>query len=137
MGRPKKYPVEEVIENGESKMNTRAQEALEIDAEVLDAMPRDQRMRLTHMDWEGMTLRQRQRAGAEYLASLVNHPRVRREVAKWALSCPGEAMKLAASERPKEIHIDQQINHQIVVVPAAASEQEWLKNVIDAEPTDE
>ena len=39
--------------------------------------------------------------------------------------------------RPKEIHIEQDVKHQIVVVPAAASEQEWLKNVIDAEPIDE
>lgn len=136
MGRPRKFEVDKVDQKPE-EMARVMELAKRIDGEVLDAMPREQRMRLTHMDWENMTLRQRQRAGAEYLSTLVNHPDVRRATALWAVQCPGEAQKLAASERPKEIHIEQDVKHQIVVVPAAASEQEWLKNVIDAEPIDE
>jgi hypothetical protein len=105
----------------------------DIDGEVLDAMSKTNRMRLTHSAEESLTLRQKQAAGAEYLASLVGHPEYRRRLLEASLKDPMAVLKIASSERPKEIHLEADIQHSVVVVPAQLTAKEWDANVLTIE----
>jgi len=97
----------------------------QVDSEVLDAMSRTNRMRLTHADVDSLTLRQKQAAGAEYLAAMVGHPEFRKKLAQAALQDPMTLLKIASSERPKEIHLEAEIQHNVVVVPTQLSAEDW------------
>lgn len=101
------------------------EEIEQIDSEVLDAMSRTNRMRLTHADVDSLTLRQKQAAGAEYLAAMVGHPEYRKRLAQAALQDPMTLLKIASSERPKEIHLEAEIQHNVVVVPTQLSAEDW------------
>ena len=96
-----------------------------VDREILDTMSRTNRMRLTHVDSESLTLRQKQAAGAEYLAAVVGHPEYRLRLLEEAIRDPVSVLKIASSERPKEVHIDAEIQHSVVVVPAQMSSLDW------------
>lgn len=100
-----------------------------VDKEVLDGMGKTNRMRLTHAAEDSLTLRQKQAAGAEYLASLVSHPDIRKRLVAAAMMDPVAILKIASSERPKEIHLEAEIQHSVVVVPAQLSSEEWDKQV--------
>lgn len=101
----------------------------EIDGQVLDSMSKTNRMRLTHSDPNSLTLRQKQMAGAEYLAGLVGHPEYRRRLAAAALQDPVSVLKIASSERPKEVHVEGEVLHAVVVVPTQLTAEEWDKQI--------
>lgn len=101
----------------------------ETDREVLDGMGSLNRSRLTRAGSDSLTLRQKQAAGAEYLASLVAHPAIRKGLVEAAMNDPVAILKIASSERPKEVHLEADIQHSIVVVPAQQNEADWLKHV--------
>ena len=105
------------------------EEILKIDAEVLDGMGSLNRGRLTKAAPESLTLRQMQAAGAEFLAGLVAHPSIRKGVIKAAIKDPVAILKIASSERPKEVHLEAEVNHSVVVVPAQQTPEEWEKQV--------
>ena len=105
------------------------EEILKIDSEVLDGMGSLNRGRLTKAAPESLSLRQMQAAGAEFLASLVAHPAIRKGVIEAAIKDPVAILKIASSERPKEVHMEADINHSVVVVPAQQTPEEWEKQV--------
>ena len=105
------------------------EEILKIDSEVLDGMGSLNRGRLTKAAPESLTLRQMQAAGAEFLAGLVAHPSIRKGVIEAAIKDPVAILKIASSERPKEVHLEAEVNHSVVVVPAQQTPEEWEKQV--------
>jgi len=105
------------------------EEIQRIDAEVLDGMGSLNRGRLTKASPESLTLRQMQAAGAEFLAGLVAHPSIRKGVIEAAIKDPVAILKIASSERPKEVHLEAEVNHSVVVVPAQQTPEEWEKQV--------
>ena len=105
------------------------EEIQRIDAEVLDGMGSLNRGRLTKSAPDTLTLRQMQAAGAEFLAGLVAHPSIRKGVIEAAIKDPVAILKIASSERPKEVHLEAEVNHSVVVVPAQQTPEEWEKQV--------
>ena len=105
------------------------EEIQKIDAEVLDGMGSLNRGRLTKASPDTLTLRQMQAAGAEFLAGLVAHPSIRKGVIEAAIKDPVAILKIASSERPKEVHLEAEVNHSVVVVPAQQTPEEWEKQV--------
>lgn len=101
----------------------------EMDREVLDGMGKLNRSRLTRSGEDSLTLRQKQAAGAEYLASLVAHPQVRKGLVAAALRDPLSILKIASSERPKEIHLEAEVQHSVVIVPSQQSVEEWEQQI--------
>jgi len=112
------------IDTSEERVKKLA-EIRQIDGEVLDAMSKTNRMRLTHSDPANLSLRQVQTAGAEFLASLVGHPEFRKRLVEEGLKDPVSILKIASSERPKEIHMEADIQHSVVVVPTQLSAADW------------
>ena len=116
-----------------SKETTQTQiskeEILKIDAEVLDGMGSLNRGRLTKAAPESLTLRQMQGAGSAWLASFVGHPDFRKRAIEAGMQDPIAFLKIASSERPKEVHLEAEVNHSVVVVPAQQTPEEWEKQV--------
>ena len=122
----------EFPESEEKRLEARRRimdELRSVDREVLDGMSKTNRMRLTHVDGESLTLRQKQAAGAEYLAAVVGHPEYRLRLLEEAIKDPVSVLKIASSERPKEIHLEAEIQHSVVVVPSQMSALEWNEQV--------
>ena len=105
------------------------EEILKIDAEVLDGMGSLNRGRLTKAAPESLTLRQMQGAGSAWLASFVGHPDFRKRAIEAGMQDPIAFLKIASSERPKEVHLEAEVNHSVVVVPAQQTPEEWEKQV--------
>ena len=123
-------PAKETAQTTGSEIQTLSkEEILKIDAEVLDGMGSLNRGRLTKASPDTLTLRQMQAAGAEFLASLVAHPSIRKGVIEAAIKDPVAILKIASSERPKEVHLEAEVNHSVVVVPAQQTPEEWEKQV--------
>jgi hypothetical protein len=83
-----------------------------------------------------MTSRAKQKLASEAMVSLMMQPEYRIRFVDWALKNPGEAAKLMATQIPKEIHIEQTTQHNIVILPPSMTSQEWLdqnNQVEDAE----
>ena len=116
-----------------SKETTQTQiskeEILKIDAEVLDGMGSLNRGRLTKASPDTLTLRQMQGAGSAWLASFVGHPDFRKRAIEAGMEDPIAFLKIASSERPKEVHLEAEVNHSVVVVPAQQTPEEWEKQV--------
>ena len=122
--------VKETTQTTGSEIQTLSkEEILKIDAEVLDGMGSLNRGRLTKASPDTLTLRQMQAAGAEFLAGLVAHPSIRKGVIEAAIKDPVAILKIASSERPKEVHLEAEVNHSVVVVPAQQTPEEWEKQV--------
>ena len=120
----------------EPERSTNAEQApdlLQMDREVLDGMGKTNRMRLTHSDAGSLSLRQQQAAGAEYLASLISHPEIRKRLAEEGLRDPMTLLKIASSERPKEVHLEADIQHSVVVVPAQLTAAAWDAEILALE----
>ena len=123
-------PAKETTQTTGSEIQTLSkEEILKIDAEVLDGMGSLNRGRLTKASPDTLTLRQMQAAGAEFLAGLVAHPSIRKGVIEAAIKDPVVILKIASSERPKEVHLEAEVNHSVVVVPAQQTPEEWEKQV--------
>ena len=105
------------------------EEILKIDSEVLDGMGSLNRGRLTKASPESLTLRQMQGAGSAWLASFVGHPDFRKRAIEAGMQDPIAFLKIASSERPKEVHLEAEVNHSVVVVPAQQTPEEWEKQV--------
>ena len=105
------------------------EEIQRIDAEVLDGMGSLNRGRLTKASPDTLTLRQMQGAGSAWLASFVGHPDFRKRAIEAGMQDPIAFLKIASSERPKEVHLEAEVNHSVVVVPAQQSAEEWEKQV--------
>ena len=73
-----------------------------------------------------LTSRDKQKMASEVMVGLFMQPVYRERFADWALKNPGEAAKLAATQIPKEIHIEQTTQHNIVILPPSMTSQEWL-----------
>jgi hypothetical protein len=112
----------------------RQQEAIrQIDHEVLASMSPTNHHRLTQVDPNNLGPRQLQAAGAEYRAALANHPAMRRRTVVEALADPMTFTKIVSSESPKELHIDAEVKHSIVVVPAQLTAEAWDAEVLALE----
>lgn len=107
-------------------------EVLAVDKDVLDSLPRTTSLRLNKIDPDTLTLKQRQRVGAEWLAEVLTHPVMRRRIIEEGIKDPITLLKIGSQERPKELHVEQEINHNVVVVPARMDEMEW-NAAVDAE----
>ena len=57
------------------------------------------------------------------------HPSIRKGVIEAAIKDPVAILKIASSERPKEVHLEAEVNHSVVVVPAQQTPEEWEKQV--------
>jgi hypothetical protein len=90
-------------------------------------------MRLTHSDPANLSLRQVQTAGAEFLASLVGHPEFRKRLVEEGLKDPVSILKIASSERPKEIHMESDVQLSVVVVPTQLTAAAWDAQVLTIE----
>ena len=112
-----------------TKTTVSKEEILKIDAEVLDGMGSLNRGRLTKAAPESLTLRQMQGAGSAWLASFVGHPDFRKRAIEAGMQDPIAFLKIASSERPKEVHLEAEVNHSVVVVPAQQTPEEWEKQV--------
>ena len=73
-----------------------------------------------------MTSRDKQKMASEVMVGLFMQPVYRVRFADWTLKNPGEAAKLAATQIPKEIHIEQTTQHNVVLLPMGMTGQEWL-----------
>jgi hypothetical protein len=80
-----------------------------------------------------MSPRQKQKLASEVMVGLFMQPIYRERFADWALKNPGDAAKLAATQIPKEIHIEQTTQHNIVILPPSMTSQEWLDQNEQAE----
>ena len=137
MGRGKKQdwtPIKMVTEGGvQSPPYSPEREHIEqVDREILNSLPPNTKRKLTRTDPDLLTLRQRQRVGAEWLAEVLTHPLMRQRILEEGLKDPITLLKIASQERPKELHIEQDVNHNVVVVPARMDEKEW-NAAVDAE----
>ena len=73
-----------------------------------------------------MSSRQKQKLASEAMVSLMMQPEYRIRFVDWALKNPGDAAKLMATQIPREIHIEQTTQHNVVILPPSISAEEWL-----------
>ena len=116
-----------------SEEQRKQEEIKQIDREVLQSMSDVNHRRLTQTDPAKLGPRQLQTAGAEYRAALANHPAMRKRVVAEALADPMTFTKIVSSESPKELHIDAEVKHSIVVVPAQLTAEAWDAEVLALE----
>ena len=79
-----------------------------------------------------LSSRQKQKLASEAMVSLMLQPEYRIRFVDWALKNPGDAAKLMASQIPKEIHIEQTTQHNVVILPPSMSVEEWQAQNDDA-----
>ena len=125
-GRPKNYTGDEPISS----------EAFDLARGLVDSLSANMKQLVKFGGEHTMTPRQKQKLASEVAVSLFMQPLFRDRYADWCLQNPGEAAKLALSQVPKEIHIEQNVQHSIVVLPAGQTAEQWMKEneqVEDAE----
>lgn len=116
-GRPKNYDEDEVV----------SEEARELSQSLVKGLSSNLQQLVKFGGEHVMGPRMKQKLASEVMVSLFMQPVYREKFADWALKNPGEAAKLAATQIPKEIHIEQTTQHNIVMLPAGMTSQEWLK----------
>ena len=125
-GRPKNYTGDEPISD----------EALNLARGLVDGLSDNMKQLVKFGGEHSLTPRQKQKLASEVAVSLFMQPLFRHRYADWCLQNPGEAAKLALSQVPKEIHIEQNVNHSVVLLPAGMSSEQWLaanEQIEDAE----
>ena len=116
-GRPKNY-------DGETEEVS--QEALELSSGLVESLSTQMRQLVKFGGEHVLGPRQKQKLASEIMVGLFMQPLYRERFADWVLKNPGEAAKLAATQIPKEIHIEQTTQHNIVILPPSMTSQEWL-----------
>jgi len=115
-GRPKIY-------DGDKEVS---EEAKELARGLVEGLSTNMRQLVKFGNDLSMTPRQKQKLASEISVSLFMQPLWRARFADWSMENPGEAAKLALSQVPKEIHVEQNVNHSVVLLPAGMSSEEWL-----------
>jgi len=126
VGRPEKYDPDEPLD----------QEAFRVQHNLVDGLSTQMKQLVLFAGEHSLTSRQKQKLASEAMVSLMLQPEYRIRFVDWALKNPGDAAKLMASQIPKEIHIEQTTQHNVVILPPSMSVEEWQAqndNAIDAE----
>ena len=115
-GRPKNYDCDEPLDDEAGKLSYALVNSLS-----------DRMKQLAKFGGEhSMTSRDKQKMASEVMVGLFMQPVYRERFADWALKNPGEAAKLAATQIPKEISIEQNVHHNVVILPPSMSAEAWL-----------
>jgi hypothetical protein len=115
-GRPKNYDCDEPLDEEAEKLSYALVNSLS-----------DRMKQLAKFGGEhSLTSRDKQKMASEVMVGLFMQPVYRERFADWALKNPGEAAKLAATQIPKEIHIEQTTQHNIVILPPSMTAEAWL-----------
>ena len=125
-GRPKNYDDTEPMDP----------EAYGVQKNLVEGLSTQMRNLVMFAGEHSLTSRQKQKLASEAMVSLMLQPEYRIRFVDWALKNPGDAAKLMASQIPKEIHIEQTTQHNVVLLPPSMSVEEWQEqndNVQDAE----
>ena len=115
-GRPKNYDCDEPLDDEAGKLSYALVNSLS-----------DRMKQLAKFGGEhSLTSRDKQKMASEVMVGLFMQPVYRERFADWALKNPGEAAKLAATQIPKEIHIEQTTQHNIVILPMGVTADQWM-----------
>lgn len=117
VGRPKTY-------DGDAEVSDEAKELAE---GLVNSLSTNMQQLARFGNETSMTPRMKQKMASEIMVGLFMQPLYRERYADWALQNPGEAAKIGASQIPKEIHIEQTTQHNVVLLPPGMTGQEWLK----------
>ena len=126
VGRPEKYDPSEPLD----------QESFAVQHNMVNGLSTQMKNLVLFAGEQSLTSRQKQKLASELMVSLALQPEWRIRFADWALKNPGDAAKLMASQIPKEIHIEQTTQHNVVLLPPSMSVEEWQAqndDAIDAE----
>ena len=127
-GRPKNYDEDEEVSD----------EAVELSRALVKGLSSSLQQVLKFGGEQCLGPRQKQKLASEVMVSLFMQPVYREKFADWALKNPGEAAKLAATQIPKEISIEQNVHHNVVILPPAMTAEAWLAeqnaDYIEADP---
>ncbi len=111
-------------------------EAYGVQKNLVDGLSTNLKNLVKYGGEHSMSSRQKQKLASEAMVSLMMQPEYRIRFVDWALKNPGDAAKLMATQIPKEIHIEQTTQHNIVILPPSISAEEWLAEndrTVDAE----
>ena len=125
-GRPNKYDETEPMDP----------DAYQVQHNMVNGLSTNMKQLVLFAGEHSLSSRQKQKLASELMVSLALQPEWRIKFADWALKCPGDAAKLMASQIPKEVHIEQTTQHNIVMLPPQVSAEEWLDqndNIEDVE----
>lgn len=125
-GRPKKYDQCEEMDP----------EAYGVQKNLVEGLSTSLKNLVKYGGEHSMSSRQKQKLASEAMVSLMMQPEYRIRFVDWALKNPGDAAKLMATQIPREIHIEQTTQHNIVILPPSISAEEWLAEndrTVDAE----
>lgn len=125
-GRPKNYDETEEMDP----------DAYAVQHNMVNGLSTNMKQLVLFAGEHSLTSRAKQKLASELMVSLALQPEWRIKFADWALKNPGDAAKLMASQIPKEIHIEQTTQHNIVMLPPQVSAEQWLEendHIEDAE----
>ena len=115
-GRPKKYSETEEMDP----------EAYLVQKNLVEGLSTSLKTLVKYGGEHAMSSRQKQKLASEAMVSLMMQPEYRIRFVDWALKNPGDAAKLMATQIPREIHIEQTTQHNVVILPPSISAEEWL-----------
>ena len=115
-GRPKIYGDDEEVTD----------EARELGRNLVKSLSTNMQQLVKFGGEHCMSPRQKQKLASEVMVGLFMQPVYREKFADWALKNPGDAAKLAATQIPKEIHIEQTTQHNIVILPMGVTSDQWM-----------
>ena len=115
-GRPKNYSGDEPV----------SEEAEALARGLVEGLSTNMKQLVKFGNDTSMTPRQKQKMASEIAVSLFMQPLFRTRYADWALENPGEAAKLALSQVPREIHMEQTVSHNIVMLPPGQTAEQWM-----------
>jgi hypothetical protein len=101
-------------------------DAYQVSHNLVDGLSTNMKRLVLFAGEQSLTSRAKQKLASELMVSLALQPEWRIRFADWALKNPGDAAKLMATQIPKEIHIEQTTQHNIVILPPSVSAEEWL-----------
>lgn len=101
-------------------------EAQMVAKEVLDTMEHDLKLSLTRTDERLLSYRQKQKANAEFLNSLLLHQTFREKLVQFYLDHPDEAMKKVVATLPKELHVEEDHRHMVVLLTDQQTPDQWM-----------
>lgn len=101
--------------------------------EVLKGLEASMQMILNSADGNVLSYKQKQKANAEFLNSLILHPRYRERLCEALLEKPLEGLKLVASTFPKELHIEENSKQLVVFLTDQQSPENWIDAYVEQE----
>lgn len=121
-GRPKNYDEDEPMDP----------DAFQVQHNLVNGLSTQMKNLVLFAGEHSLSSRQKQKLASEAMVSLMLQPEYRIRFVDWALKNPGDAAKLMASQIPKEIHIEQTTQHNVVILPPSMSVEEWQAQNDDA-----